>query len=236
MGTRPALRQGLLEQAGQRGLLLSRVDSLEAQAQEELAHALARGTFSRAGSDAYSLNPSPLFLTVECAPSVRIAEPWYSLLKEKNAVLCDWRCIKAGEIRAGALLSQVVAENGIDVGHPESLTSALDELGVEQLLSVLRLLADALSDPARLDSEAVHTAVRRAVARPLPQGTLLPDPPVPLPHLPDYMDACESEYLRHVLQRTGGNIAQSAKIAGMGRQAIYKKLSRHDIQREGTGN
>jgi len=47
--------------------------------------------------------------------------------------------------------------------------------------------------------------------------------------LSEYMDACESEFIRHVLQDKQGNITAAARVLNISRMTLYGKLSKHGI-------
>lgn len=54
----------------------------------------------------------------------------------------------------------------------------------------------------------------------------------PLPTLRDARDAFERAYLEACLVRTGGNVAQAAKLAGRNRTDLYDLLRRHRLSRD----
>jgi DNA-binding NtrC family response regulator len=49
--------------------------------------------------------------------------------------------------------------------------------------------------------------------------------------LPLALEAYEAECLREVLSHAGGDVAQAARILGIGRSTLYRKLARHELAR-----
>ena len=67
----------------------------------------------------------------------------------------------------------------------------------------------------------------------LPAGTAAPRPAEAAG--PDYAEALalfERRYLADLLRESKGNVEEAARLAGMNMATIYRKLKKHQLQRE----
>jgi transcriptional regulator with GAF, ATPase, and Fis domain len=128
---------------------------------------------------------------------------------------------------AGHFLSELCPPDRTITGFSEQVFDAFRRYtwpgNVRELRNVVeRAIALARSETVQLGGPAQTT----------PRGSDFVPPPSSLTEISreEALDAADYQYLKSLLEKHGGNIAQAARQAGLSRQGLHKILTKHGIQ------
>jgi len=217
-------RKGALETAEGGTVLLDEIGELPARLQQKLLRALQEEAVRPVGGDA----PRPINARVISTSSRDLQQETASgrfredLFYRLNVVQIEMPPLSRRREDIPLLIAHFIALNASETGHrsifpPEALEllATADWPGnVRQLQNLVRQTA-AVSQTPVIPVELVQQSLGGAPGR--------------LPSFDDARDEFTRGYLSQILQITGGNVSQAARLAKRNRTDFYKLLGRHQL-------
>ncbi|MEO6079936.1 MAG: sigma 54-interacting transcriptional regulator [Steroidobacteraceae bacterium] len=217
-------RKGALEAADGGTVLLDEIGELPARLQQKLLRALQEEAVRPVGSDA----PRPINTRVISTSSRDLQQEAASgrfredLFYRLNVVQIEMPPLARRREDIPLLIAHFIAQNASETGQrsiypPEALEllATADWPGnVRQLQNLVRQTA-AVSQTPVIPVELVQQCLGGAPGR--------------LPSFDDARDEFTRGYLSQILQITGGNVSQAARLAKRNRTDFYKLLGRHQL-------
>ena len=217
-------QRGLLQAAAGGTVLLEEISDLTLPLQAKLARALQENLVRPAGNDHTAPFNARLMATTKRDLAALMAQGRFreDLYYRLNVVHIDVPALSRRRedipLLVAHFLEQIAQESGLRKAYaPEAvefLATAEWPGNVRQLQSVVRQNAT-ISQTLVISAEIAELAVGAGAAG--------------LPSFDDARDEFTRNYLVQILQITGGNVSQAARLAKRNRTDFYKLLSRHQL-------
>jgi len=231
-------RQGAFAQAHGGTIFLDEVGDLDESAQPRLLRAIERREIKPVGGENYrAVDVRVLTATNRDLAAEARAGRFRPDLYHRLAVVClDLPPLRERREDIPLLAAHILGElaAGLDIAPPSVSPEAMDLLcqydwpgNIRELRNVLQRAVSLSPDEPVLDWEMLRVETERKrsgfiVTRSLAAFKEAKD---------QLLDEWESEYLKEVLERAGGNITLAAQYAGIARGHLYRLLKKHGLCR-----